>query len=336
MARALCAELFCVALRLATLASAVKTREKDPPPYEWTSCAKNFQHLQVGSLSRDYALHAPHGILEGGKDAASRDKYVRVPLVIGFHCSGCSGLHFEEVQAIADAGILVAIPIGIGLSWNAEVCCGQALSENIDDVGFVKALLDTLLDSSFIVPGVRVESQAVYAWGHSNGGFLSSHLMKALPGYFRGAVSVSGHIYNMTGMSTPKAISIHVGLKDPVVDSTGCCTSQACCCGISQAQGQSCHGAEELFANWLEINSCSSGQVSRQGLLNMSCKEGINCTRPTQLCSRREGDHYTSWEKDGAHIAQFLARDICSIHGTWDINGTCTCNSGSQGPLCLD
>lgn len=303
MARSLCAGLFCAALGLATLASAFKARDKNAT----TSCGRTEHQLQAGGVSRKYSLLVPDALCSGGANSRMR----HAPLAIGFPCLGCfDGMPEAPLQAITAAGVVVALPESFQQSWNAEVCCGPALYENIDDAGMVAALLDHLLNSSEIVPGLRLEREAVYAWGWSNGGFMSSHLMKTLPGYFRGVVPVSGHIYDMTGISTPKTVSIHFGKKDESVSYGGCCESNPCCCMIGQLHGQTCHSVEDIFSKWLEINSCSGVSNSWSGL-GMDCKQGIGCTRPTQLCTRPEGNHSDSILNDGANIGQFLASDVC-------------------------
>eukprot|EP00930_Biecheleria_cincta_P044647 TRINITY_DN30739_c0_g1_i1.p1 TRINITY_DN30739_c0_g1~~TRINITY_DN30739_c0_g1_i1.p1 ORF type:complete len:324 (+),score=38.63 TRINITY_DN30739_c0_g1_i1:74-1045(+) len=323
MKKALCAKLFCAALGVAV---AFKTKEKKT----FTSCGTTSHQLQAGGLLRNYSLLVPGALCSN----VSSDTIRHAPLVIAFGCFGCPAPRPETVQAFAAAGMVVAMPEGVGQSWNAEVCCGQALSQGIDDVGFVRALLDLLLDSSEIAPGLRLKRETVYAFGHSNGGFMSSHILKSLPAYFRGAVPVSGHIYNLGGMSTPKTMSIHFGKMDTAVNYKGCCASSRCCCGIDQAQGQLCQSVDDIFSAWLKINSCSGVSNSSSGL-DMDCRQGIGCERPTQVCARTDGNHWTSDEQDGAHIAEFLVKDICSIQGHWQ-TGACKCKGAAQGPLCLD
>jgi polyhydroxybutyrate depolymerase len=55
-------------------------------------------------------------------------------------------------------------------TWNAGGCCGYAMNNNIDDVGFIDDLLDTL-QADFAIDSLRT-----YATGMSNGGFMSYRL----------------------------------------------------------------------------------------------------------------------------------------------------------------
>jgi polyhydroxybutyrate depolymerase len=69
---------------------------------------------------------------------------------------------------------LVVYPDGIGpesgarlRSWNAGTCCGAAVQQKVDDLGFVRRVIDTVRASRAVLPG------HVYAIGHSNGGMLA-------------------------------------------------------------------------------------------------------------------------------------------------------------------
>ena len=115
--------------------------------------------LAHAGVEREYILHIP-----AGYDAARP-----TPLVLAFH--GIS-LDAEEMARIsgfseqADAsGFVVAYPNGTGSnkSWNGGHCCGEAAKDNVDDVGFTRALIGEL---STII---NLDSRRVYATGFSNG-----------------------------------------------------------------------------------------------------------------------------------------------------------------------
>jgi polyhydroxybutyrate depolymerase len=65
------------------------------------------------------------------------------------------------------AKFVVAYPDGIGRSWNGHGCCSRAMRENIDDVGFITAMVGQ------ISADVAIDKLRVYAAGISNGGILS-------------------------------------------------------------------------------------------------------------------------------------------------------------------
>jgi polyhydroxybutyrate depolymerase len=74
----------------------------------------------------------------------------------------------------ADMAELV-YPVGYKESWNAGGCCGKAAAKNVDDVGFVKALV------ARVDPGHR---RPVYVVGYSNGGRLAYRMACSAPGIF--------------------------------------------------------------------------------------------------------------------------------------------------------
>jgi polyhydroxybutyrate depolymerase len=75
-----------------------------------------------------------------------------------------------------EEGFLVVYPNGTGrldeflLTWNAGTCCGYALEHNIDDVGFIRTLLERLEQQ------VRIDPSRIYVTGISNGGMMTYRL----------------------------------------------------------------------------------------------------------------------------------------------------------------
>ena len=120
--------------------------------------------LQFGGEARSYELHVPPSY-DGGDP---------VPLLLNFHgftSNGPQQAAFSDMNATADErGAIVAYPNGLNSSWNAGACCGISLDEDVDDVGFARAVVEDLADSACI------DLSRVYATGMSNGGFMSHRL----------------------------------------------------------------------------------------------------------------------------------------------------------------
>lgn len=70
------------------------------------------------------------------------------PLLLNFHGVIATSEIIQTVTGIPEKaaleGFITAAPQGIGRSWNAGVCCGDAQAQNIDDVGFTRELVATL------------------------------------------------------------------------------------------------------------------------------------------------------------------------------------------------
>src|SRR3984957_13956472 len=85
--------------------------------------------IAFGGLDRTYRVHKPTGLAAAA------------PLVVMLHGATGTGQQAENSygwdQLADSAKFVVAYPDGIERSWNGHGCCGRAMRENIDDVGFV-------------------------------------------------------------------------------------------------------------------------------------------------------------------------------------------------------
>ncbi len=108
-------------------------------------------------------------------------------LVIALHGGGGSGTQFETTSLLTDkanaAHFIVVYPDGVqstgplaARTWNAGSCCDYAVTNNINDVGFISQLIDKLLAT------YKINPKKVYATGHSNGGMLAYRLACEIPG----------------------------------------------------------------------------------------------------------------------------------------------------------
>jgi polyhydroxybutyrate depolymerase len=146
----------------------------------------NEGSLSFGGRDRGYLLHLP----------PAYDGKRPLPLVIALHGGGGHGKNasaMSGLSALADkAGVAVVYPNGTGrfeerlLTWNSGNCCGYALDNKIDDVGFLRALLDEL------GPKLPVDAKRVYATGISNGGMMSYRLACELADRVAGIAPVAG------------------------------------------------------------------------------------------------------------------------------------------------
>jgi polyhydroxybutyrate depolymerase len=123
--------------------------------------------LAFGGATRTYFVHVPPRVSEGQP----------LPVVLAFHGGGGNASGFKAyagLDALADRqGFVVVYPDGSGrlgrrlLTWNAGGCCGYAVAQNVDDVGFSLAVLRD------VARNVSVDPARVYATGHSNGALMA-------------------------------------------------------------------------------------------------------------------------------------------------------------------
>ncbi len=142
--------------------------------------------LTFGGRERSYRIHVPPA-----GESAPRN----LPVVLGFHGGASNGRAFSLASGLsdkADAASFVAVyPDGTGLrekllSWNAGNCCGYARDEMVDDVGFVRAVLD---DLATVVP---VDADRVFATGLSNGAMMSYRLAAEMADRIAAIAPVAG------------------------------------------------------------------------------------------------------------------------------------------------
>ncbi|MBY0269699.1 MAG: hypothetical protein K2X06_07525 [Burkholderiales bacterium] len=145
--------------------------------------------LQHNGAARSYVLRVPPGLTERQ----------RVPLVLVLHGGGGNAEITERMTGFSDKaakeGFIVAYPEGSGrfkdrlLTWNAGHCCGYALNNKVDDVGFISALIDQLIRDYLVDP------KRVYATGISNGGMMSHRLGSELPQKIAAIAPVVGALF---------------------------------------------------------------------------------------------------------------------------------------------
>ncbi len=152
--------------------------------------------IQHDGIERRYLVHAPSGW--DGKSA--------LPVVLAFHGGGARAevqRSQSRMNATSDRHqFLLVYPDGTGptrrrifrreevgiLTWNAGLCCGSAVQQNVDDVGFVRALLDDLPRR------YPIDLQRIYVTGMSNGSMFAHRVAVELADRIAAAAPVAGAI----------------------------------------------------------------------------------------------------------------------------------------------
>lgn len=142
--------------------------------------------LTHDGIERTYVLHVP----------SSYDGKSAVPLVLDFHGGGGNAnteMTTSKFSGLADRkGFIVAYPNGNGrlqdklLTWNGGTCCGYAAKDQIDDVGFVRAVIAEIQSK------YKIDSKRIYAAGLSNGAIFSYRLACDASDIFAAIAPVSG------------------------------------------------------------------------------------------------------------------------------------------------
>jgi len=227
--------------------------------------------LDFGGQQRRVDVHLPPGY----------DPTVPAPLVLNFHgytSDGAQEALLSEMNAKADAaGFIVLYPYGTGvpLSWDAGACCGQAVQNQIDDIGFVRAVVAGADDK------LCVDDARVYATGMSNGGFLSHRIGCELADRFAAIAPVAG----VNGMascspSRPMPVMHFHGTADPLVPYDG-----------STSLGFI--SVPDSFAAWGARDQCSGEPVETYRNGDSHCATYQQCAGGAEvtLCTIDGGGH---------------------------------------------
>jgi polyhydroxybutyrate depolymerase len=174
-----------------------------------TSTAGSMSH---GGIARTYRIHVPAPARRGP-----------MPLVLALHGGGGDAsamlrLTLGNLNRAADReGFLVVYPDGVERHWNdgRGLQWYRAHRENVDDVGFLAALITNLPQR------YPVDARRVYATGISNGGLMSFRLARELAGRIAAiapvAASMSEPLMQMREPSRPISVLMIAGTKDPLV-----------------------------------------------------------------------------------------------------------------------
>jgi len=140
-------------------------------PLPWGPGTREYP-LRVDGTDRTFIVHIP--------TAPRRNRFgvsEPYPLVVVLHGSGADA---ETVQSqsgmdrVADSlHFVVAYPngiagiFGLGSDWNAGKCCGNAARNNIDDLTFLRRIVDD------VARNIAVDRRRVYVAGFSDGGRMA-------------------------------------------------------------------------------------------------------------------------------------------------------------------
>jgi polyhydroxybutyrate depolymerase len=246
-------------------------------------------HLTHDGLDRVYRMHVPK-TYDGSRSS---------PLVLALHGGGGGRLYqgdddnYGLITKSEQAGFIAVFPNGVSrlasgmlATWNAGNCCAQARDRDVDDVGFLRAVIDDVGHRA------NVDPRRVFAIGMSNGAMMAYRLACEAPDVIHGIMAVAGT--DNTKSCRPKrpvpVLHIHARNDDRVLYNGGA--------------GDKFRSAElvtnfvsvpDSIAKWVELDRA---EPQARRVLDVA---GAYCERhdarrggaPVELCVTETGGH--SW-----------------------------------------
>lgn len=289
-----------LALALGAGVTALSAQSVHPAP---SSVAGEPRTLLIDGDSRRYYLHLPLGW--------RRDR--PTPLVLVFHAGGGRARDIAPhtgFSRLADReGFVVVYPQGLRGRWNDGR--GFATATH-DDVGFVRALLDTLGRE------LPIDPRRVYATGISNGAMFAYRLACDLSGSFAAVAPVAGalpvELAPGCAHAAPVSLLAFQGTADPLMPYLGGGTGQ-----------RRVLSAERSGAFWATLDGCTGTPVTSdepdrvadgtrvRHTVYLGCREG----RAVELYTIEGGGHTWPGGPEAGRRVGRVTREVDATELIW-------------------
>jgi polyhydroxybutyrate depolymerase len=231
---------------------------------------------------RCWDIHVPEGI-KGS-----------VPLVIDLHGhseSPSSQKEFSGFGSLADSeGFIVVWPYGLCESWNSGLpCCPPANEDNIDDVGFLRKMVEK------VSAQYDIDTNRIYVTGLSNGASMAQRLANEASDMIAAAAGVSLHLLVPEAADyTPVSVIMLYGTKD-----------------LDIYEPEEFITAKENFNKWKTMNNCTGSYVE-------TWKNGDSVAWTYQDCAEDTEVTIVTLDGGGHVLYQGQQTDIDTTRMAWD------------------
>lgn len=290
---------------------------KQTPSLPFGSGDYNFSLVHDG-LTRTYKVHA----------SSLYNKTKSTPLIIALHGGGGNaenGPRYFGLNEKSDKeGFIVVYPEGSGkkilgktfAAWNAGKCCGDALKNNVDDVGFINAMIEKLKTD------FNLDEKRIYATGMSNGAQMTYRLACEISDKIA-AIAPSGSQGTFDNCQPKRPVPIlHIqGKTDP------CSLYEGGVCGRCMAEFWNEIGVPVQYDDWecISIPSYIDGWRIRNG-----------CSDKTNVTFQNKGATCVTYQ----NCQQNTDVTLCTVDGlghNWagqTSYGVDACDRDPEGKIC--
>jgi polyhydroxybutyrate depolymerase len=265
------------------------------------------RQVSVGQTTRSYLFYVP----------AKARTAVSVPVILVFHGGGSQPETIAGITGFnskADSeGFVAVYPRGTGtkptadrFGWNGGLCCGPAQKNNVDDVAFIRTLLDDLART------LPVDEHRIFATGLDVGALMTYRLACEMADRIAAIGPVAG-TQNTADCRPSQPVSIveFHGTADSSMPYTG---------GVGQGTSKfSYTSVKDSIGFWLTADQCpptvvreESGPVVHEKY--SPCSNGS----AVELYTIQDGTH--NWPGEamaGTRVAQ-ATRDLNATDILWD------------------
>jgi len=273
--------------------------------------AMQKQSFVHNGVARSYVVRAPRGLTRG--DAA-------VPVVLVLHGGGGNAANAEKMTGFTELvereRIIVVYPEGTArrprvplLTWNAGHCCGHAMERQVNDVGFISALLDTL---SAHYP---VDPTRVYATGMSNGAMMSHRLGRELSPRLAAIAPVVGALFgDEPAPASPVSAIMINGLMDKSIPAQGGPTG-----GRSATRWDGTPTAPNIAQGtfWARANGCAPTPTRQEQGAVIRWRYGCPAGRRVELHQLKDNGHAWPGGQRGSRLGDRPSASMDATEVIW-------------------
>ncbi len=262
---------------------AIKSEERIEKPGLYT-----FQFKQ-GGLTRQYMVHVP----------TRYNPAAPAPLLLVMHGGGgnmqlqATESYYHQISKSEAVGFIAVFPNGYSpfqsgklATWNAGRCCAGARDKNVDDVGFIRELLQR------IHLQFNIDKSKVFATGMSNGGMMAFRLACEMPETFRAIAAVAGtdNTVQCTPQTPVSILHIHARDDDHVLFEGGAGATFRDKSNVTDFAS-----VPDTIAKWVKLNACQPTPKRVLDKPDAHCERYTGCRNnvSVQLCVTETGGH--SW-----------------------------------------
>lgn len=260
-----------------------RAQPSDPNPTRITAPGTYRFHFTHGGVRREYIVHVPKNRTGG-----------TAPVLMGLHGGGgdmdFQAKNYGLIEKSEQAGFIAVFPSGYSRfpggilgTWNAGKCCGQARDKGIDDVGFLKEVIQRVTRQA------NGDPNRVFVTGMSNGGLMAYRMACEAPQMIRGIAPVAGTDNTNFCNPSKRVPVIHFHAKDDThVLFTGGSGKEA----LTKTDFTS---VPATIAKWVAIDRANPTARTVLKVPGATCELHAAGPRgaPVQLCVTETGGH--SW-----------------------------------------